>query len=429
MSNDDILAPAKQAASDLKRALAQNDADALGPGIVLGVKDGDKATNLPMIGVRKPPTTKITKAKFEEHLQDASRAWEGAANDALDRATAILKSAADANWRNVYGSILAVGGALLGPIAPWTSAMAWTMSVFVNDIDQSRGASQLNLEGFRSAYLDTVQKVQKKFLEDRPRLADELVKAHAVFNWTANEARENALLKVLSVDAVRKSNGGVVDVDETRLRASIELGLLLDFASAAVDSGRLSIPYVYAVMGISVSDMTRSTDTGSVAKTPDEWSYKITSFKLQVLDLPDYDPRVKSLLSRLRLYLSLYTRTVPLSVTFSAGDRNMHYLTHTAVWQPDSGPTPLGDGVVVSGPGLLTLKSPGVPGSGPSKATVETREFDSLPGAVADAAKAFVNDTSTSSHFYAFPTYDFKQRLGLAMMHTAWKGPFPDLGY
>ena len=390
----------------------------LEPGIRLAVDDGKVSLNVPTLPVQQAPASTVTKAQFDAWLRDAIRAWESASNDAIDRATDVLESAAEVNMYASLGNVLDVSGALLAPIAPWAAAASAALAIILKDV-LPPAPTTVSLETFATQAKVAVDRVARQFLTDLPKLVDELVKSNQFFNWTTNQAQENALLRVLDFQAVRKVNSGVVDVNETRLRALLELRLLLDFAGTGQRYEGFAggtIPFVIAVAEYAV----KPTFSGSAAdrkiNSPNHWEYKLVNFYIQTKSLPKFTPRIKSLLKMLKQPLSLWRYRVPLSIEFDISDTGKYeYIVRTSLWQP---PRPFRIE-------FTTHVSEGVDiETGGKNDTLRVANFSSLGD---EKKKAFESHATTSRYQGFTLLLSFEQVVGLILTREAWGGPFPDI--
>ena len=181
---------------------------------------GHAVVQVQQLPVKPPSTSPVTEKDTERWLREAITAWQGSANDALDRATRVISGAKNASMYGTFGNVLDIGGALLGPINPWAGGASLALAILFKDVLGGSPAN-LDIEGFRTSIIDVVDRITDKFLEDLPANSKLLFESAKHFNLSMNAGQENALLSVLSVNAVKKSGTGMVTVDESRLRPKL----------------------------------------------------------------------------------------------------------------------------------------------------------------------------------------------------------------
>lgn len=409
--------PGKAAVTSPAADIKDIEASVLVPALRLAIDEPNQAVHIKLLPVKAPSTSPVTTKDTERWLREAITAWEGSANDALDRAAAVISGAKGINMNGTLGNVLGLGGALLGPILPWAGAVSSVLGILVKDVI-SGSPTNLDLEGFRRSILGLIDKITEKFLEDLPINSKSLFDSAQHYNQSMNQAQENALLSVLSVTAIKKSSTGFVAIDESRLRAEIELGYLLGFAASgekwSTSTGG-SGPFVIVIEKYTVHG---TKDEDGNLKTPDKWRYTRSKPSIKTYFISSWKGRIRSLTKLLKTPLTISRLTIPLHLEFEIeGLGNYQFITHTALWQPLSTfevefKKHTSEGNVIGPNGHFKM------------ITVDNRPSMS----VADK-KVFSGFVSTNPRYQGYTGFSFDQIAGMILTREAWGGPFPQFAF
>lgn len=403
----------------------------------------DAALDTSSISVPAPPPRPqpevLSLSFFVDELRAAIDKWEVAANDAVGEAIDILSAVPQEkfNYPAFIGSVLEISGAITSPVAPIAGAAISSVGIILQNVRQE-SAQVSGIDDMRETFRDTVEAVGDGLTEGIDLLAANLLASSKTFKLTKLQAQEDVLLKVFTPDVLRKSQAGIVGINQTALRAKITFNMLLDFAELGIESDEfitilepvpggelvptqfVPVPHVSWVESYSVKPTkTEQQDGSQVLKPPSDWLYDLKKSTLRVVGLPKYKDRVKSFMRRLGNNLELSRRSVPLFADFviedfgTTGREERNYQTRTDLWTPPSRLEV--EGVSTTSEGIL----------GPEFITVlqETGDSVTLPAVISAYAE------SQSRYSFLRLGFPSPKLEGAILLREAWKGPFPTRTY
>jgi hypothetical protein len=414
--NEPITEPAQQAVTDPAEALSEIGGQVTNPALRLAVDEPGQSAKIkiPQVRVRQP--TPVTKADIGRWLREAISAWQDASEDAVDRATEIIGAAKNPNMYSTLESLLSVGGALLGPIRPWAGAVSSALAIVLKDVVDAAPPS-LDIETFRYSIIEAAKQVHDRFLEDLEKTEATLFRAARDLSLSVDAAHENTLLNVLKATAVSKSTSGIVGTDRATLRAELELGMLLHFAaSGAMYSAPAGGSYPFVVV-TDTYEITSARDESGDVMTPDRWDYARYKPLITTYFLPQFKPRLRTLMRLIGEPLDLSHLPVPLKLEFQSDViGRARFNTHTALWQP---PQAFEIDLV------RTVSEGNMIPPGGLKKMIQVFDKPSVTPSLAKLIDSYA--VSTPRYQGLGKVFSSFEVIGMILAREAWRGPFPPI--